>query len=125
MQNFRPNIVVDGCAQPFEEDLWAHLEFVASAEDQKDVSPERPGKPIDQGSNPGKAPYHKPLAMKAVMPCARCKLPTVDANTGIMSPENEPTVTLRTYRTGKKIGYSNKDWANQVSDSDSDSDSDR
>jgi hypothetical protein len=114
MQNFRPNIVVDGCSKPFEEDLWSRVEFVSASEGNSAGRKEGPKAPPAKHSGPTKMPLHKPLPMKVVRPCARCKLPTVDVDTGAMSPENEPTVTMRTYRTGKKMGYANKDWANQV-----------
>jgi len=72
MDRFRPNIVVDGTIA-WEEDEWDHLVFCKDGED-----PTVAGK----------------VVLRRVAPSTRCKVPTVDPETGIMDPKSEPQNTL-------------------------------
>ena len=85
VENFRPNIVVRGCGQGFEEDKWGDIEFTASG-----------------------------VHMKVVKPCSRCKVPSVNVSTGEMDPENTITKLLKTFRTGESAGFKNAKWAKEV-----------
>lgn len=51
------------------------------------------------------------LKMKVVKPCARCKVPTVNQTTGIMDPDNQPSKSMKAFRTGAAIGFKNEKWA--------------
>jgi uncharacterized protein YcbX len=51
------------------------------------------------------------LRMKLVKPCARCKIPTVNPDTGTMDPNNQPSRSMKTFRSGAAIGLENKKWA--------------
>ena len=75
------------------------------------------------------------MRLGVVKPCARCKMPTIDQNTGIPdghttsnptkgeddddegggpAPVAEPTATLRTFRTGAHLGYKKPGWRADV-----------
>merc|ERR1711879_1033747 len=43
-------------------------------------------------------------------PCVRCQVPTINQETGIMDKYHEPTMTLRTFRTGKDLGFEKEKW---------------
>jgi uncharacterized protein len=86
MKNFRPNIVANAYS-PYAEDAWDSVVFE---------------------SNP-------PIAMNVVKPCSRCKMPTIDPSTGIFDPNNEPTRTIKKFRSGRALGFKNKEWAGEVS----------
>ena len=94
MRNFRPNLTMSGSdLAPFAEDAWGSIRVGAGG--------------VDFG---------------VVKPCARCKIPTVDQSTGVPDgagagikdddegggPQGEPIATLRTFRTGKLLGYKSK-----------------
>jgi len=104
MDRFRPNIVVDGPSlEAWAEDSW---------------------KTIVVGSQ----------TFLVAKPCSRCKMPTIDQASGIPAGEGsnsklrdddegglgpddgvEPTTTLRTFRTGKHLGFlDKKHWADDV-----------
>ncbi len=85
MENFRANIIVDGCSA-FEEDLWGKLQFIHS-----------------------KSSYS--IDMEIVKPCSRCKVPNNDVENGIFNEQNEPTETMKKFRTGGIIGFKNEKWA--------------
>ena len=85
-ENFRPNIVVTGCAA-YAEDNWSHI----TIRGQKDS-----------------------IHLQVVKPCARCKIPTIDPSTGLMDANNTVTKVLKMYRTGKHMGYSNSKWEGEV-----------
>jgi len=52
--------------------------------------------------------------MKVVKPCSRCKVPSVNVNTGEMDPENTITKLMKSFRTGEKAGFKNTKWAKEV-----------
>ena len=85
MTAFRPNIVCDA-SSAFAEDRWGRIVFQ---------------------SNP-------PIAMNLVKPCSRCKMPTIDQDTGIFDPNNEPTRTIKHFRSGGSLGFEKKDWNGEV-----------
>ena len=85
MKNFRPNIVANAFS-PYAEDTWDSVIFE---------------------SNP-------PIAMNVVKPCSRCKMPTVDPSTGVFDPNNEPTRTIKKFRSGRALGFKNEEWAGEV-----------
>lgn len=74
---FRPNIVVEGEGlKPFEEDAWKQLAVGERAEFEVPTS------------------------------CIRCKVVTVDPATGVMDEHNQPTETLKKYRSfGKTVVF--------------------
>ncbi|GGW31310.1 MOSC domain-containing protein [Streptomyces xantholiticus] len=78
MDRFRANIVLDGCAQPHDEDLMRRLEF-AGADGPVELA-------------------HSVRAM-------RCAVPLVDQRTGLRAGP-EPVRTLATYR--REPAYDNK-----------------
>lgn len=70
---FRPNVVVEGEGlKPFEEDAWKKLAVGERAEFEIPTS------------------------------CIRCKVVTVDPATGVMDEHNQPTETLKKYRSFRK-----------------------
>ena len=85
-ENFRPNIVVAGCAA-YAEDNWSNITIKS---------------PTDS------------IHLQVVKPCARCKIPSIDPLTGVMDANNTVTKVLKTYRTGKHLGYSNSKWEGEV-----------
>eukprot|EP00596_Hydrurales_sp_CCMP1899_P004166 CAMPEP_0119053856 /NCGR_PEP_ID=MMETSP1177-20130426/74696_1 /TAXON_ID=2985 /ORGANISM="Ochromonas sp, Strain CCMP1899" /LENGTH=244 /DNA_ID=CAMNT_0007033923 /DNA_START=406 /DNA_END=1140 /DNA_ORIENTATION=+ len=85
MANFRPNIVADGCSA-YAEDSWNLIEFKSQ----------------------------QPVAMNVVKPCSRCKMPSNDPLTGIFDPNNEPTRTIKKFRSGKALGFKNKSWKGEI-----------
>ncbi len=85
-ENFRPNIVVTGCAA-YAEDNWSNITIKS---------------PTDS------------IHLQVVKPCARCKIPSIDPLTGVMDANNTVTKVLKTYRTGKHLGYSNRKWEGEV-----------
>jgi uncharacterized protein YcbX len=98
MVNFRPNIVVrGGSGGAFAEDTWKRIVF-------------RPSVPTDQINDTVRAP----IAMNVVKPCSRCKMPTVDPNTGCLDPNNEPIRTMKRFRSGKHLGFKDEKWAEEI-----------
>lgn len=87
MENFRPNIVVD-CSIPFAEDNWNDIVFRAN----------------DDSIVP----------MTVVKPCSRCQIPSLNQQTGEFDADNEPTRSMKLFRTGKYIGYNKEKWKGQV-----------
>ena len=100
MENFRPNIVVTGCLRPFEEDAWKGVEFSSSRSSSSSSSSNNNNNII--------------IKMECVNPCSRCKVPNNDPETGVFDAENEPTVTLKTFRSGESIGLTNTKWQRQL-----------
>lgn len=85
VENFRPNIVVRGCNRGFDEDKWIDIEFTTSG-----------------------------VHMKIVKPCSRCKVPSVNVNTGEMDPDNTISKLLKTFRTGELAGFKKAKWAKEL-----------
>jgi len=48
------------------------------------------------------------IRFKIVKPCDRCKLPTNNPNTGEFDNNNEPTETLKTFRTAAHLGFTDR-----------------
>ena len=69
VRNFRPNIVLRGAVQPFDEETWQHVRIGSGAE------------------------------FYCTKPCARCTIPTVDPDTGVRHKSIEPLKTLRRHRS--------------------------
>ena len=112
MERFRPNLVVGDAGsgrklRPFDEDSWSEMGIKSHA---------------GRGARFG-----------VVKPCSRCKIPTIDQETGVPdrctsnlpaadvddegggpASEAEPTATLRTFRTGRLLGYARPKWAKDV-----------
>lgn len=73
---FRPNVVVGGGCLPFEEDAWKRIAVGDKVEFE-----------VTKG-------------------CIRCKVVTVDPETGELDSANEPTETLKKFRSfGKKVVF--------------------
>jgi len=91
--------VIKGVKRGFAEDSWKTIEFVNKARIVKSGE-------ADKNS----------VRMNVVKPCSRCKMPSVDVNTGVMDPENRVTKVLKTFRTGEICGFEHKEenWAKQV-----------
>ena len=85
MANFRPNVIVDTC-EAFAEDTWDSLIFESIP----------------------------PVAMNVVKPCARCKMPTIDPTNGTFDPDNQPTRTIKKFRSGKALGFQDESWSGEV-----------
>uniref|UniRef100_A0A061SB27 Mosc domain-containing protein n=2 Tax=Tetraselmis sp. GSL018 TaxID=582737 RepID=A0A061SB27_9CHLO len=79
MDRFRPNIVVEGLSEPWEEDKWAAVEVIGAK---------------------------GPVSFKSVKPCARCQVTTVDQQTAVVG--REPLPTLSRFR-GKTLGWNEVD----------------
>lgn len=130
MDRFRPNLVVGDSTGglpiqwtanppvkllPFEEDSWSSIRVNGIA-------------PLGEGCG---------FDFGVVKPCSRCKIPTIDQRTGVpdgqrsSSPTSrttgddddegggpagaaEPIATMRTFRTGKLLGYAKSGWGGDV-----------
>jgi hypothetical protein len=121
MDRFRPNLVIgaaNGSGEggalgmapgPFAEDEWAALTIGRNGRNE--------------------------ASFRVVKPCARCKMPTINQQTGVPDGRGssdavlgaddtdegggpvasaEPTATLRTFRTGEILGYKKAGWKNDV-----------
>ena len=113
MDRFRPNLVIGGtdeqdASSSFAEDAWSDVTLRGAKGD---------------------------VAFGVVKPCARCKMPTINQVTGVPdgrgsaaattgdddddegggpAVEAEPTATLRTFRSGRVLGYKKRGWAQDV-----------
>lgn len=108
IENFRPNIVVKGCKYGFREDLWKNIVFRSSI----------PSKSLlithDNNNKNNNNNNKTDIKMTLCKPCARCKMPSVDFNTGVMDPENKVTKLLKSFRAGGVIGLKNESWSKEV-----------
>ncbi|CAL1545456.1 unnamed protein product [Lymnaea stagnalis] len=68
IENFRPNIVVKGTKEPWDEDTWAELKI------------------------------GKDVRLRVLEPCGRCTLTTVDPDKLEKRADGEPLKTLRSFR---------------------------
>lgn len=86
MCRFRPNIILSGTS-PWEEDQWSSV--------------------VVQGQDSA-------LDLDLVKPCSRCKVPTINQDTG--EEGDEPLATLGTFRSGELLGWNkqNKSWTHDV-----------
>ncbi len=99
VENFRPNIVVTGVSIPFEEDSWQEIDIISNSS--------ATNKNNNEGNN-------NSLRMECVLPCTRCKVPNNDPDTGVFYPDNEPSATLKTFRTGESIGLKSEKMRKQI-----------
>lgn len=67
-RNFRPSILIEGIMEPYAEDFWSFVK-------------------IGKENGP---------ILKTSKPCTRCRLTTVDPNTGEFDEEGDPLKTLLT-----------------------------
>lgn len=74
--NYRPNIVIGGCQQPFEEEKWLEVRV---------------------GTEKNSSSVFRCLHL-----CSRCVMTTVNRDTGIKNPELQPLKTLKTIRGAPK-----------------------
>ena len=119
MNRFRPNLVLDGtgaASPPFAEDGWERIR-------------------VHGADAAAAATGAGGVGFGVVKPCARCKMPTIDQDTGVPdqrasaaatsgaddddegggpAAQAEPTATLRTFRTGAGLGYKKRAWAKDV-----------
>lgn len=86
MENFRPNIIVDGC-DAFAEDTWKSIEVVNMNES---------------------------LKFNVVKPCSRCQIPSIDPNKGTKYPTNEVNQVMKSYRTGAVLNLEKESWKGEV-----------
>ncbi|KAK3248904.1 hypothetical protein CYMTET_41645 [Cymbomonas tetramitiformis] len=96
MARFRPNIVVQGCA-PNAEDTWQTFSI---------------GSGIDDSQTEGTTAANS-VVFEVVKPCSRCKIVTIDQSTAVASTSAEPLVTICKYRSGRALGFTQRDWRNQ------------
>ena len=56
------------------------------------------------------------LKFNVVKPCARCKMPTVNPNTGVLHANNEPMRSMKAFRKGAEIGLDkiNPKWGGEI-----------
>ena len=92
MERFRPNVVIKGVRNPFDEDLWDSVYFVENISES--------GKRLHMN-----VPFP---------PCGRCKVPTNDLHTGVLDPNNEPTKTMMEFRSGKDLGFEQRKFRKEV-----------
>ena len=93
MLHFRPNVVVrTGGWAGFAEDTWRRIKFHSG----------------------GDGAAASALCMTVVKPCDRCKVPTIDPATGLFDENNEPTRTMKSFRSGKALGFTNDKWQERV-----------
>jgi len=85
---FRPNIVVSGLPA-WEEDKWRQLRVTPSAGGGHTIE------------------------MTSVKPCSRCKVPTINPETGVPS-QGEPSDILAMFRKGSHLQWSVKSWKHAV-----------
>ena len=96
MNRFRPNIVIKtDLNEAFIEDRISRLILIPKY------------LKFDQKMNCDKL-NKESITFYLTHPCPRCQIPTIDQNTGIKNKNHEPTLTLRTFRSGKHLGL-NKD----------------
>lgn len=84
MTRFRPNIRVDG-ARAWDEDRWEKVVVCPVGVDPNLVSDSRR------------------VVLRRVSPATRCKVPTVDPETGVMDSEEEPLRTLKKFRLWESV----------------------
>ena len=70
--NYRPNIVIGGCQQPFEEDQWLEVR-------------------VGKANHPGSI-------FRCLHLCSRCVMTTVDREKGVKDPDMQPLKTLKSIR---------------------------
>ena len=81
MNRFRPNIVIKtDLNEPFIEDRI----------DKLTLTPNK-------------------ITFFLIKPCSRCRIPTICQETAIPNKEHEPTMTLRTFRSGKHLKYEGRE----------------
>lgn len=95
MERFRPNIIISG-NKPWEEDFFHLVEF------------QRTGNASNTSSD------SVPIQMAAVKPCSRCKIPTINPDNASMDPDNQPTKTMKSFRSGKAIGFGKESWQKEI-----------
>lgn len=96
MTNFRPNIVITG-AGAWEEDKWIGRKMCVGSSGGNDAA-------IAQGGQGQGARAAEAIEFAIVKPCARCTMPNVDPAKGEFLPDNEPTRTMKSFRSGKATG---------------------
>jgi uncharacterized protein YcbX len=105
MERFRPNVVLRGATgsalAPYAEDMWKRVALSVFA--CTSPSPDNAAK--TEATVEVAVPYP---------PCARCKVPTNDPQTGILSPTNQPTKVMQVHRSGAALGLTNPKLVKQV-----------
>merc|ERR1719384_2332433 len=82
MNRFRPNIVIKtDLNEPFVEDRIFKLTLLSKVHREELIN------------------------FYITKPCDRCQVPTIAQESAIKDKHNEPTLTLRTFRTGKHLGF--------------------
>ena len=99
MRNFRPNIILRGSVEeggmqrltPFAEDMWARIK----------IAQVRVNVPQDDQCSTSESSVEMQVPYP---PCARCKVPTNNPRTGVLSATNQPTKVMQVHRSGKALG---------------------
>lgn len=91
IERYRPNIVVSGNAEPFEEDGWEELLFCHSTSASSSSSSSTDSSEAEEDAT-GETLY-------TVSRCPRCPMPDVSPSSGTMTP-GFPGKTVAKYRTG-------------------------
>jgi hypothetical protein len=106
MERFRPNVVLrggsDSALAPYAEDMWKRVAF---------SPPPASPSPSLGNATLAEAPVEVTVPFP---PCARCKVPTNDPQTGILSPTNQPTKVMQVHRSGAALGLTHPKLLKQV-----------
>lgn len=83
---FRPNIVLSGSAEPWEEDFWGGLKIIAKDDHDGDVSDDNVGddndEDEDENKNENVQRNNRIVELALTSNCARCQSINVDFETG-------------------------------------------
>ena len=105
MANFRPNIVVRGVVQPWDEDNWGDISF-------QNVRKLTTGSAsMRESETEGEC---ESIRMSVVKPCSRCQVPNLDPATGIADPQSEPSRTLKKFHCGKHMNLQSNKFLGEV-----------
>jgi uncharacterized protein YcbX len=97
MARFRPNLVFSGgeaTDSPWADDGWARVRVSGGG-----------GGGGDQALSPSSSSSSSSCELAYVKPCSRCKVTTVDPESGALTPGEQPLPALRAFRSGSALGW--------------------